>query len=85
MQVTMYDYDLAGKNELMGRSLIKLKPITAVEPQQLTQWYHLGKGHWSDPAGCGKGHGRIKVWRAAVVRRVGARGHRGLGVGKGRD
>lgn len=73
MQVTVYDYDLTGKNELMGCSLIKLKPITAVEPQQLIQWYHLGMGHWSDPAGCGKGHGRIKVWRVERTQAGGAR------------
>uniref|UniRef100_A0A7S0RQP9 C2 domain-containing protein n=1 Tax=Chlamydomonas leiostraca TaxID=1034604 RepID=A0A7S0RQP9_9CHLO len=47
--------------ELLGRTLVKLAPITSVEPAPHTAWYHLGEGLWSNPEGCGKGSGRIQL------------------------
>jgi hypothetical protein len=31
---------------------VSLKEVTAVEPQPVTNWYHLGRGAWGDPGGC---------------------------------
>lgn len=61
MQVTVSDYDLGSGSEILGRCLVNLAPITATEPNPLTQWYHLGSGDWSEPGGCGKGRGRLQL------------------------
>ncbi|GAX85501.1 hypothetical protein CEUSTIGMA_g12917.t1, partial [Chlamydomonas eustigma] len=53
--------DTIGSREVIGRALVSLKEVTAVEPQPVTNWYHLGEGAWGDPGGCGKGCGRVQL------------------------
>ena len=52
---------LVGAKEEIGRGLVKLQPAVKIEPQPLTQWYHLGDGDWGAAEGCGKGCGRIQL------------------------
>ncbi|KAJ9532490.1 hypothetical protein QJQ45_010556 [Haematococcus lacustris] len=50
-----------GAKELMGRCLVKLAPVTAAAPEPVTAWYHLGRGDWANPEGCGKGEGKVQL------------------------
>ncbi|KAG1659304.1 hypothetical protein FOA52_003660 [Chlamydomonas sp. UWO 241] len=65
-RVTCYDYDVMSAADVIGRCSIPVISVTTLEhnepPHNALDWkYHLGTSLFSDPAGCGKGAGRLHM------------------------